>query len=74
MTLQQLYYTNRDIRDSEIPDEWKESFYKFMYGKTHTSDIFDGVEEYVYYASDFRSWYFNNRTSIERDIKISEIL
>jgi len=74
MTLQQLYYSNRNVRDSEIPDEWKESFYKFMNGQTHTSDIFDGKEEYVYYASDFRRWYFNNRTAIERDIKISEII
>lgn len=74
MTLTEIYKERRDIRDSEIPNKWKESFEKFMYGQTHTSNIFDGKEEYVYYASDFSIWYNRNRLAIERDDKIEEIM
>ena len=31
------------------------------------------VKEFIYYACDFRAWYFQNQEAIERDIKIDEI-
>ena len=75
MTLKELYNANVDVRDSQIPEEWKESFNKFIMGSTCLADVNeDGtVKEYIYYACDFRSWYFQNQKAIERDIKINEI-
>lgn len=31
MSLRQIYESRRGIRESEIPDKWKESFDKFMW-------------------------------------------
>ena len=75
MTLKELYNANVDVRDSQIPEEWKESFNKFIMGSTCLADVNeDGtIKEYIYYACDFRSWYFQNKESIERDIKIDQI-
>lgn len=75
MTLKELYNANIDVRESQIPQEWKESFNKFIFGSTCLADVNeDGtVKEYIYYACDFRAWYFQNQKAIERDIKINEI-
>lgn len=75
MTLKELYNANVDVRESQIPEVWKESFHKFIMGSTCLADVNeDGtVKEYIYYACDFRAWYFQNEQAIERDIKINEI-
>jgi hypothetical protein len=76
MTLRELYDANIDIRESQIPEEWKDSFNKFIFGSTCQAEVDeDGkVKEFIYYGSDFRTWYFRNQQSIERDIKIDNIV
>ena len=75
MTLKEIYEANIDIKESQIPEEWKESFSKFIMGSTCLAEINeDGtVKEFIYYACDFRAWYFQNQKAIERDIKINQI-
>lgn len=76
MTLKELYEEKRDIRESEIPKIWKESFERFMMGQTCCAEMNDdgSIKEFIYYACDFRIWYSQNREVIERDIKIDETL
>jgi hypothetical protein len=75
-TLKEIYEEKRDIRESEIPAHFMESFNQFMFGQTccvETNE--DGsIKEFIYYACDFRIWYNQNREAIERDIKIDETL
>ncbi len=75
MTLKELYNANIDVRESQIPEEWRESFNKFMFGSTCSAEVdeYGNVKEFIYYACDFRAWYFQNEEAIERDIKIDEI-
>lgn len=75
MTLKEIYEANIDIKESQIPEEWKESFFKFIMGSTCSAEVDEdgNIKEYIYYACDFRAWYFQNKQSIERDIKINEI-
>jgi hypothetical protein len=75
MTLKELYDANVDVRESQIPVEWRESFFKFMMGSTCSAETNEdgSVKEFIYYACDFRGWYFQNKEAIERDIKIDEI-
>ena len=75
MKLVQIYAEGGDIKDSEIPDEWRESWNKFIMGQTcmiETNE--EGVRETVYYSHDFRKWYHMNQTAIERDSRINDIL
>ena len=74
MNLKELYESRDDVRYSQIPDEWKESFNKFIFGSGCYSDFDEdgNVKDFVYYGSDFRAWYFRNKESIERDIKAIE--
>jgi len=73
--LKQVYKSGRDVRDSDIPEMWKESFGDFMMGQTCQAETNeDGtVKEFIYYACDFRMWYNMNKEAIERDIKIDQI-
>jgi hypothetical protein len=73
--LKELYEANVDVRESQIPLEWRESFSQFMFGSTCSAELDeDGkIKEFIYYACDFRGWYFQNKEAIERDIKIDEI-
>ena len=73
--LTEIYLENRDIRDSDIPEIWKDSFNRFMTGQTCQAEVDeDGkVKEFIYYACDFRAWYHQNKEAIERDIKIDQI-
>lgn len=75
MTLKELYNANVDVKESQIPEEWKESFNKFIFGSTCLADVNEdgSIKEYIYYACDFRAWYFQNQKAIERNIKINEI-
>ena len=75
MTLKELYDANIDVRDSQIPEEWKDNFNKFIFGSTCLADVDESgkVKEFIYYACDFRGWYFQNKEAIERDIKIDDI-
>ncbi len=70
MTLKEIYDSNKDVRDSQIPTEWKESFNKFIMGQA----CYKENEEYVYYSHDFRQWYHINSKQIERDTKINDII
>ena len=74
--LKEIFEENRDIRESEIPDIWKESFNKFIFGQTCCAEYNEdgSFKEFVYYACDFRRWYHQNSTAIERDIKINQII
>ena len=76
MTLKELYDANVDVRESQIPTEWRENFFKFMMGSTCSAEVDEAgnIKEYIYYACDFRGWYFQNKESIERDIKIDNII
>lgn len=73
--LKELYESNLDVRDSQIPKEWKESFDAFMFGSTCLADLNEdgSVKEFIYYSCDFRSWYHQNQKAIERDLKIDNI-
>ena len=75
-TLKEIYEEKRDVRESEIPKEWMDSFGRFMFGSTcYAETNEDGsIKEFVYYACDFRGWYHQNQEAIERDIKIAEAL
>jgi hypothetical protein len=75
-SLKEIYEEKRDVRESEIPKEWMESFSRFMFGQTCCAETNEdgSIKEFVYYACDFRIWYSQNREAIERDIKISEAL
>jgi hypothetical protein len=70
MTLKEIYDSNKDVGDSQIPAEWKESFNKFIMGQA----CYKENEEFVYYSHDFRQWYHKNYEQIERDTKINNIL
>lgn len=74
--LKEIYEEKRDIKESEIPEIWKESFNRFMFGQTcgAETDEDGSIKEFIYYACDFRIWYSQNREAIERDIKIDETL
>ena len=73
--LRQVYAAGRDVRDSDIPQEWKESFGRFIMGQTCQAETNEdgSVKEFIYYACDFRMWYNQNKEAIERDIKIDQI-
>ena len=74
--LKQVYEAERDVRDSDIPEIWKESFGQFMTGQTCQAEVGeDGkVKEFIYYSHDFRMCYNMNKEAIERDIKIEDVL
>ena len=76
MNLKQLFEAKRDVRESEIPKIWQESFNLFMFGQTCCSETNEdgSIKEFIYYSCDFRIWYNQNREAIERDIKIDETL
>lgn len=80
MDLKELYDRNTNVKESEIPKEWKESFNRFMFGQTCLLYRFadtntDGsVKEFIYYSHDFRRWYQMNQSQIERDLKINNII
>ena len=75
MNLKEVYDSKRDVRDSDIPNEWKESFNIFMMGQTCMVEPNEnGVREFVYYFHDFSRWYYMNQQAIERDIKIDTVL
>jgi len=75
-SLKEIYEENRDIRESEIPKQWMESFNSFMFGSTCSAEMNEdgSIKEFIYYACDYRAWYHQNKEAIERDIKIEEAL
>ena len=75
-SLKEIFEEKRDIKESEIPDIWKESFNLFMFGQTCCAETNEdgSIKEFIYYASDFRSWYYQNQKAIERDIQINKLL
>lgn len=76
MTLKEIYDSNKDVRESQIPEDWKESFNQFMFGSTCLAEYSEdgSIKEFVYYSHDFRMWYNQNRKEIERDLKINEVI
>ncbi len=75
MNLKELYESGEDVRDSQIPEEWKESFFHFITGQTcYLVDTEDGEKEFVYFSHDFRFWYHQNQTAIERSINIDNVI
>ena len=76
VNLRQVYAEGRDVRDSDIPQEWKESFNRFMMGQTCQAETNEdgSVKEFIYYVWDFRAWYHENQEAIERDIKIDQVI
>ena len=76
MNLKELFEAKRDVRESEIPNIWLDSFNQFMFGHTCCAETNEdgSIKEFIYYSCDFRIWYNQNREAIERDIKIDETL
>lgn len=75
MNLKELYESGKDVRDSQIPENWKDSFNKFIFGQTcYMEKNKNGEKEFVYYSHDFRYWYHQNQEAIERDLIINEVL
>lgn len=76
MNLKEVYESKRDVRDSDIPNEWKESFNKFMMGQACQAETNEdgSVKEFIYYYYDFSRWYYMNQKAIERDVKINDVL
>lgn len=76
MTLKEIYDSNKDVRESQIPEDWRESFNKFMFGSTCLAEYNEdgSIKEFVYYSGDFRMWYNQNKKEIERDLKINDII
>jgi len=74
-TLTQLYLEKKDIRDSDIPEYWKQSFNEFMFGQTCAIEhLEDGSVQFVTYYSDFAFWYVQNEIQIKRYEKINNIV
>jgi hypothetical protein len=75
MNLKEIFNSGEDVRDSQIPEKWKNSFDNFMSGQGCLADLDeDGtVKEFIYFSEDFRRWYRINEQSILRDIKITNI-
>ena len=76
MNLKEIYDSGEDVRDSQIPEKWKSSFDKFMFGQgcLADSDEDGNIKEYIYFSEDFRRWYFQNEKEILRDINIDIII
>lgn len=74
MNLKELYLRQRNVNELDIPIQWKESFNKFMFGKTCEIEHKDGSIQFVYYYHDFMFWYEENKTQIERDLNIDDLL
>lgn len=51
--LLELYQRGKDVTDSEIPKELRQSFDAFMNGQT----CYKENDEFVYYYEDFCIWY-----------------
>lgn len=75
-TLKELYQSGKDVKESQIPNEWLDSFNKFIFGSTCLADLNEdgSVKEFIYYSHDFRQWYNKNKKIIEREEKINEII
>lgn len=73
--LTEIYLQGRDIKDSEIPEIWRESFNHFITGQTCVVERGEDGEitDFIYYACDFKLWYQMNQTVIERDLKIDQL-
>jgi hypothetical protein len=77
MNLKELFESGFDVTESQIPFDWRESFNHFMTGQTcYLVDKSDGSgeKEFVYFSHDFRFWYIQNKTQIERDVRLSELI
>jgi hypothetical protein len=76
MNLKEIYDSGEDVRESQIPEKWKVSFDKFMFGQGCLADLNDDetIKEYIYFSVDFRRWYFQNEIEILRDINIDKII
>jgi len=76
MNLKEIYDSGEDVRKSQIPEKWKESFDKFMFGQGCFAELNDDetIKEYIYFSQDFRMWYFQNEKEILRDINIDIII
>lgn len=75
--LKEIYEERRDIKESEIPEIWRDSFNQFIFGQSCCAEYEeDGrtIKEFIYFACDFIIWYNQNKEAIERDIKIDETL
>ena len=71
MILTELINKRENIKFSDIPLEWRESFNRFMYGQTYYKDI-DTGEDMAYYT-DYARWYYANKSKIVREEKIDQI-
>jgi len=76
MNLKEIYDSGEDVKDSQIPEKWKGSFEKFMFGQGCLAELNDDgtIKEYIYFSEDFRRWYFQNEKEILREINIDTII
>jgi len=74
--LKQILDNNSNVRESDIPKEWLESFNSFMFGQTCMAECNEdgSIKEFLYYPWDVKRWYNLNKVAIERDIQIDKII
>jgi hypothetical protein len=71
MILTELINKRQDVKFSDIPLEWVDSFNKFMYGQTCYKDT--DTNEFMAYYTDYARWYYANKSIILREEKIDQI-
>jgi hypothetical protein len=71
-SLIEIYNSDQNVRESDIPKDWLPSFHRFMFGSAFYFE--NGTKDIMYYIHDFRSWYSKNRKEIDRDERINKIL
>ncbi len=66
-----LYNLKKDVIIDDLPDGWRDSLNRFLFGSTiGISD--DG--KYIAWYCDYKRWYYENQTAIERESKINKIV
>jgi hypothetical protein len=69
--MKKLIESRKDIKLIDIPIQWQDSFRTFMFGQSYY--INNNGDRMVFY-NDFIKWYRINKVSIDREIKINNIL
>jgi hypothetical protein len=76
--MKKLIESRKDIKLIDIPIQWQDSFRTFMFGQSYYINnngyyINNNGDRMVFY-NDFIKWYRINKVSIDREIKINNIL
>jgi len=66
-----LYNLKQDVIIDDLPDGWRESLNRFLFGST--VGITDDGRHIAWYR-DYKMWYYENQIAIERESKINNII